>query len=81
MGRAARNVRGRIILYADQITASMKEAIKEAERRRRKQEEYNEKHGIVPQTIMKPVEEFLDIENVTAAEASDPKGRRVKGRR
>lgn len=74
MGRAARNVRGRIILYADQMTVSMKEAIKEAKRRRRKQEDYNIKHGIVPQTVIKPVEEFLDV--AANDNKSEAKGRR-----
>jgi len=60
MGRAARNVSGRIILYADQITESMRRAIAEADRRRRKQVVYNKKHGIIPRTIHKKIEEFLD---------------------
>ncbi len=64
MGRAARNVRGRIILYADQTTDSMRRAINEAARRRRKQLAYNKKQGITPQTIYKKIEEFL----VTAEE-------------
>lgn len=60
MGRAARNVKGQIILYADKITASMRRAINEAERRRRRQLAYNKKHGIIPQNIIKRIEEFLD---------------------
>ncbi len=60
MGRAARNVSGRIILYADHETDSMRKAIKEAERRRTKQLAYNKKHNIVPQTIFKKIEDFLD---------------------
>lgn len=63
MGRAARNVRGRIILYADKITASMRRAIREAERRRKKQTEYNKKHKIIPTNISKKIEKFLDIED------------------
>lgn len=62
MGRAARNVKGEIILYADTITASMKKAIKEAERRRKKQIEYNKKYNITPVNISKKIEEFLDLE-------------------
>lgn len=60
MGRAARNVSGRIILYADQITDSMRRAMREAERRRKKQLAYNKEHGITPQTVYKKIEEFLD---------------------
>lgn len=60
MGRAARNVKGKIILYADKKTASMKKAISEAERRRVKQLEYNKKHKITPINIDKKIEDFLD---------------------
>lgn len=60
MGRAARNVKGKIILYADKKTASMKKAINEAERRRTKQLAYNKKHNIIPTNIFKKVENFLD---------------------
>jgi len=55
IGRAARNVDGRVILYADQITGSMKEAIGETERRRTKQLVYNKKHEITPKTIIKAI--------------------------
>lgn len=61
MGRAARNVSGKIILYADKMTDSMKKAIKEVERRRKKQIEYNKKNNIKPKTIKKDIENFLDI--------------------
>ncbi len=61
MGRAARNVKGKIILYADKKTDSMKRAINEAERRRTKQLAYNKKFNITPTTIEKKIEEFLDI--------------------
>ncbi len=60
MGRAARNVKGKIILYADKKTDSMKRAINEAERRRTKQLAYNKKYNIIPTTITKKIEEFLD---------------------
>jgi excinuclease ABC subunit B len=63
-GRAARNVSGRVILYADQITGSMDRAMKETQRRRRKQVDYNEQHGIVPQTIVKTAEEILQATSV-----------------
>jgi len=62
MGRAARNVRGKIILYADNMTGSIKNAVKEVERRRKKQLAYNKKYNINPETIIKKVEDFLDLE-------------------
>lgn len=58
MGRAARNVRGRVILYADKETKAMKSAIKECERRRKIQLEYNRKHKIVPATVKKQIREM-----------------------
>ncbi len=61
MGRAARNVKGKIILYADRETDSMKRAIKEANKRRQKQLEYNKKHGIKPKNVSKKIEDFLDL--------------------
>ncbi|HEY7583512.1 MAG TPA: excinuclease ABC subunit UvrB [Acidimicrobiia bacterium] len=61
IGRAARNVDGQVIMYADQITRSMQQAINETNRRRRLQEEYNEAHGIDPQTIRKKVSDILDL--------------------
>lgn len=60
MGRAARNVDGRVILYADKITGSMERAIAETERRREIQLDYNEKHGITPKTIEKRVGSITD---------------------
>ncbi len=53
IGRAARNAEGRVIMYADSVTGSMERAILETERRRTIQQEYNEKHGIIPKTIIK----------------------------
>ncbi len=61
MGRAARNVKGKIILYADKKTDSMKRAINEAERRRQKQLKYNKEHNITPINIYKKIEGFLDV--------------------
>ena len=58
MGRAARNVRGKVILYADTMTGSMKRAIKECSRRRKIQLAYNKKHNITPKTVEKEVREF-----------------------
>lgn len=63
MGRASRNVRGRVILYADKLTDSLKRAMGESQRRRTKQLAYNKKHGITPTTIHKKNEDFLFIEN------------------
>jgi excinuclease ABC subunit B len=60
VGRAARNVEGRVIMYADRITGSMERAIGETERRRAKQLAYNEAHGITPQTIRKNVEDIME---------------------
>ncbi len=59
IGRAARNACGEVIMYADKITDSMNNAIKETERRRKIQIEYNQKYGIIPQTIKKPIENNL----------------------
>lgn len=59
IGRAARNVRGRVVMYADRITPSMEAAIGETERRRQKQKEFNEKHGIEPQSIIKAVRDVI----------------------
>jgi excinuclease ABC subunit B len=62
IGRAARNVNGKVILYADDITGSMKRAMDETERRRILQIEYNKKHNITPQTIKKNIESIVDHE-------------------
>jgi excinuclease ABC subunit B len=59
-GRAARNVEGRVIFYADKITRSMKVVMDEMERRRKIQLEYNEKHGINPETIVKEIKPLID---------------------
>ncbi len=59
VGRAARNVAGRVILYAETVTPSMREAIEETERRRRIQQRYNEEHGIVPETIVKRIADAI----------------------
>ena len=61
VGRAARNSEGRVIMYADVITDSMKRAIGETQRRRRVQDAYNKAHGITPKTIVKPIQSTLNI--------------------
>lgn len=64
IGRAARNANGTVIMYADVITDSMKKAIDETNRRRQIQMEYNEKHGIIPQTIKKKVHDVIEATKV-----------------
>ena len=68
IGRAARNAEGKVIMYADAMTSSMKSAIDETARRRKIQSEYNEKHGIVPKTIQKAV---YDVIEATVAETNE----------
>ena len=63
IGRAARNAKGRVIMYADTVTPSMEKAIKETYRRREKQQKYNEENSITPKTIVKGVREILEISN------------------
>src|SRR5699024_4910357 len=60
IGRAARNLEGRAILYADQITGSMRRAIDETERRRAKQIQHNKEHGIIPRGLNKRVQDIMD---------------------
>ncbi len=64
IGRAARNVSGKVIMYADRITDSMGRAIKETNRRRQKQLKYNEKNNITPETIRKAVRDLINVEQV-----------------
>ncbi len=64
IGRAARNINGKAILYADRITESMRRAIEETNRRRQLQEKYNQEHGITPKSIVKPIKELLAIEEL-----------------
>ncbi len=61
IGRAARNAEGKVIMYADEVTPAMQAAIEETERRRKIQSEYNEKHSIIPKTIVKDIRDVLEI--------------------
>jgi excinuclease ABC subunit B len=63
-GRTARNVNGKVIMYADVITESMRKTLDETNRRRKLQQEYNEKHGITPKTVYKSVEEILSSTSI-----------------
>ena len=76
IGRAARNAEGLVIMYADEITPSMRSAMDETERRRKIQSDYNEAHGIVPKTIIKGVREVLEISKT--AEEDTVRGRRKR---
>ncbi|MCP6719911.1 MAG: excinuclease ABC subunit UvrB [Patescibacteria group bacterium] len=68
IGRAARNVRGEVIMYADQITGSVKRAIDETDRRRKLQITYNKKHGITPKTIVKKISDIIPVEDILELE-------------
>lgn len=68
IGRAARNTDGKVIMYADELTESMEKAISETNRRRKIQQEYNEKNGIIPKTIQKSVRETIKASILEEAE-------------
>lgn len=69
IGRAARNVSGQVVMYADDVTGSMKRAIEETERRRRVQIGFNKKHGIKPETIRKAITDILELTSYREAKA------------
>jgi len=78
IGRAARNVEGKVIMYADQVTDSMKRAIGETERRRRLQVEYNRKYGITPRTVQKAVRDLIEATHPVVKGKKRPNGGYVK---
>ena len=71
IGRAARNAHGKVILYADEVTNSMKIAMEETLRRRKIQMDYNKKHGIVPKTIQKQIRDLISISKRNASAKFD----------
>jgi excinuclease ABC subunit B len=76
-GRAARNARGQVIMYAREITPSMKQAIDETNRRRAKQKAYNEEKGIVPTTIRKGIRDLIEATRVAEEPAPYLQGKKV----
>jgi excinuclease ABC subunit B len=78
IGRAARNIRGKVIMYADKESAAMRNAISETDRRRAIQAAYNEEHGITPETIVKGIS---DISDFLAIESKVPSSRRSRRRK
>jgi excinuclease ABC subunit B len=76
IGRAARNANGQVIMYADSVTPSMEAAIRETQRRRKIQMQYNREHGITPKTIIKGVSDVLEIS--TKKEGADDRKKRKR---
>jgi excinuclease ABC subunit B len=81
IGRAARNIDGQVVMYADEVTDSMRRAIGETNRRRAVQVSFNEEHGIDPQTIRKKVSDILElVQSASAAPAGERRAREVRRR-
>ena len=78
IGRAARNVDGSVLMYADQVTDSMRRAISETNRRRMRQMAYNDEHGIDPQTIRKRVSDILELVSTADAPSADRRARELR---
>lgn len=78
IGRAARNEKGKVIMYADRITGSMQRAMDETERRRALQESYNTEHGITPRTVRKEVKDLIELTKVEGEVSVLKKGRKLK---
>ena len=81
IGRAARNAGGLVVLYADTVTPSMRAAITETERRRKKQDAYNKAHGIVPKTIRKSVRKVLEISHSAEEEKTESRRKLTEAER
>jgi excinuclease ABC subunit B len=80
IGRAARNVDGQVVMYADSLTDSMQRAINETNRRRRRQVEFNEEHGIDPQTIRKRISDILELVGSGESGSGDRRARELRSR-
>lgn len=80
IGRAARNVDGCVIMYADDVTNSMRRALSETNRRRKRQLEYNELHGIDPQTIRKKVSDILELVSTSGSPSTDRRANELRRR-
>jgi excinuclease ABC subunit B len=80
IGRAARNVDGQVVMYADSVTKSMQRAINETNRRRLVQIRFNEERGIDPQTIRKKVSDILELVQTSNAPAADRRARETRSR-
>ena len=78
IGRAARNLRGKAILYADKVTDSMKRALEETDRRRQKQIEHNLEHGITPRSVARPIMDIMEGARSDGAEARTGRGKGVR---